>query len=895
MAQSARLALSARRFELRTLTIRVTGLDLTGAALAMQVRLYPDTPGTPILDLPTVTTAAAEGLKLDGVTVENGVPVSTITLRINKSTMSDQAGLGRPAEPGVPIEFAYALRIGETTRLHGAFWALPGTVDADSATPTGDYSGGSRSAPEPADAIALTVAENEIIDIVIDGAAEVGALVAEAQQAADRAEAGAATAAGLIAQASAFANPSNTHPVFGNLAGQPRLYGANPTKFYSFDRLFFDSNGTRFSAGIREADDANGANSKLVAELAQLGGASHSGVKTITLSPVANSGITVELPLNFGAGTGWTEQGYAGSLTFANSGLSNKVIVDSAGWQGSVNRLIEAAIVKEDKLDLGPWVNTVRNERLRKDVVRARGFFTQTDHRYGISAIELSDFQSSLGYHRANITIRDFTKGVDVARVSTIFNTSPVGIEQRVFAHKATLPNFTGMYWLVTIGAEAQWTDGGNARTFTQYADAGFRTDTQASTLEVSTFLREPPPPHEQIDVAASGGDFQTVAAAHAAFYNAVYTSATEGNKYSAFPNSDVAGYPHRIEIFARDQKHDERLTQSVNLFHSTLRGRGMFNTRFFNDIAGKRVFETTWPGWKVDFAAEQFSDAYLDHSDNANALSKPAQIGDPVQNVELDKGYLRVWYRAHGDGSTSANAAACIGMGLSSGEKIRVRSCLFEQVGGGPVPAWICHNSQNSVAGGELHIEGGTVLRARADIPALELIGSWGQSNFNEVFVSADTTIKGGIRGKVSMADSDPAMPSVARLRWPFRVRGMVPEGIQIDDPKMRVLAINPGTSIGITSGVAGALFGARYDQASGRGEALTLDGSTQALASKLSGLQGATMSVGRDGFAAETVTIGDYSGMSEAQVLAAINAQLTNYAIQAVRIDSEIGAEGA
>ena len=191
MAQSARLALSARRFELRTFTIRVVGLDLTGVPMVMDVRLYPDTPGAPIMRLDTVTTSAAEGLKLDSVAVENGVPVSTISVRINKSTMSDQAGLGRPAEPGVALEFAYALRLGDTTRLHGAFWALPGVVDSDTASPTGDYSGSSRNAPEPADAIALTVAENEVIEIKVDGADIVASLTATATQAAESAAASA--------------------------------------------------------------------------------------------------------------------------------------------------------------------------------------------------------------------------------------------------------------------------------------------------------------------------------------------------------------------------------------------------------------------------------------------------------------------------------------------------------------------------------------------------------------------------------------------------------------------------------------------------------------------------------------------------------------------------------
>ncbi|MBH9537536.1 hypothetical protein [Novosphingopyxis sp. YJ-S2-01] len=194
MAQSARLALSARRFELRTFTIRVVGINLTGVAMTMAVRLYPDTPGAAIVNLATVTTAAAEGLKLESVTTEKGVPISTITVRINKSTMSDPNGLGRVGEPGVALAYAYGLRLGDTTRLHGAFWALPGTVDSDSAAPTGNY-GGNTNAPEPADSVSFTVAANEIVELHIDGIEAVGALAAKATTEADRAETAAINAA----------------------------------------------------------------------------------------------------------------------------------------------------------------------------------------------------------------------------------------------------------------------------------------------------------------------------------------------------------------------------------------------------------------------------------------------------------------------------------------------------------------------------------------------------------------------------------------------------------------------------------------------------------------------------------------------------------------------------
>ena len=68
MALAARLPLAAWRYELCVRTIRIVGLDLTDWAAAgkvrAQVRLRPDTPGAALIDLTTVTTASAEGIKL---------------------------------------------------------------------------------------------------------------------------------------------------------------------------------------------------------------------------------------------------------------------------------------------------------------------------------------------------------------------------------------------------------------------------------------------------------------------------------------------------------------------------------------------------------------------------------------------------------------------------------------------------------------------------------------------------------------------------------------------------------------------------------------------------------------------------------------------------------------
>ena len=107
---AARLALFARRNEVARFTFAVTGIDLTGVAMAMQVRLGRGVPGAPLIALATVNTLAAEGLKLDGVTVANGVPTSIIKGRINQATMSDPAKVPYAGELGADTVLAYAMQ-----------------------------------------------------------------------------------------------------------------------------------------------------------------------------------------------------------------------------------------------------------------------------------------------------------------------------------------------------------------------------------------------------------------------------------------------------------------------------------------------------------------------------------------------------------------------------------------------------------------------------------------------------------------------------------------------------------------------------------------------------------------------------------------------------------------
>lgn len=200
---AARLALRAKRYEVLRFSIAVIGIDLTGVDMGMQVRLERGTPGAPLIALGTVTTASAEGLKLDSVTIADGVPTSVITGRINQSTMSDATKVPYAGEVGADTVLAYAIRwtLGgdARNRIEGDFIVGDSAFGSDSA-PTAraaGYGNGAR-AVGGSETASLTFGDQVIQVSIADAdllgpiAAGVATALTEARTAADQAAAFAA-------------------------------------------------------------------------------------------------------------------------------------------------------------------------------------------------------------------------------------------------------------------------------------------------------------------------------------------------------------------------------------------------------------------------------------------------------------------------------------------------------------------------------------------------------------------------------------------------------------------------------------------------------------------------------------------------------------------------------
>jgi hypothetical protein len=125
MIAPATVLLRARRGSPFVDFIQVRGADLTGAAAAMQVRLYTDAPGDPLIDL-TLTTAPDEGLSIEVETVE-GVPVSTLWIRIDETTLEDTlpfiGGDGQPTrKAGTDVSLVWDMPITPSGGIKGVWF-----------------------------------------------------------------------------------------------------------------------------------------------------------------------------------------------------------------------------------------------------------------------------------------------------------------------------------------------------------------------------------------------------------------------------------------------------------------------------------------------------------------------------------------------------------------------------------------------------------------------------------------------------------------------------------------------------------------------------------------------------------------------------------------------------
>ena len=165
--------------------LRVRGPNLTDVAMRGQIRLAPDTPGAPLVNLSTVTNGNEQGIRLAGVTQLDGVWENDVRIRLNKST---RQALPYAGEIGSSTTLSWAFQIAGRTRLVGEALVLAHAIDSDNAPLNRPTGFSARTTGLPSGGATLTIAEDDVAELTIDGADLLGPEIARATAAAERAE-----------------------------------------------------------------------------------------------------------------------------------------------------------------------------------------------------------------------------------------------------------------------------------------------------------------------------------------------------------------------------------------------------------------------------------------------------------------------------------------------------------------------------------------------------------------------------------------------------------------------------------------------------------------------------------------------------------------------------------
>lgn len=114
----------------RLFTIQIIGANLTGADLHAQLRLYPDAPGDPLLDLPLTTSGTSPGVRLIDVDTSGTLPSSFIRLQIPAMATGSGAGqLPAAAEPGEALAISWDLFVTPAAQTTDRWFFGPVTVN----------------------------------------------------------------------------------------------------------------------------------------------------------------------------------------------------------------------------------------------------------------------------------------------------------------------------------------------------------------------------------------------------------------------------------------------------------------------------------------------------------------------------------------------------------------------------------------------------------------------------------------------------------------------------------------------------------------------------------------------------------------------------------------------
>lgn len=573
---------------------------------------------------------------------------------------------------------------------------------------------------------------------------------------------------------------------------------------------------------------------------------------------------------------------YPYSIPFNEGEIDSAKTMPRTGTLAVTNELINNALDAYSRRDRGVFIASVKDNYLRDLITRFAAEEGDAEGRYGLSLLETIRYPGN--FDRIRIIVHDYWLGIDAGQ-HTFQSASgetldPNTLPKRFIVSQGNLSHWHGAQFYFEVDwSKIDWTYG--AKSFTTWAQAGFeQANTSTTEMVDADFIFGGPKPRRVITVDDADADFTTVRAAIVSLHRTDIGVIDGSNQ----PISWECCYSHQVKIIDRRKRALVEDLQGVfipdYLTIEVEAAPGL--VEYARASSGGRNIEANGSYRFINVTQRMAFDDYATHSDENNQRARAATLGPAWQRWHPRQIEERCTYILEPGQSEWGRGA-----GFSSGARVLILYPTLERRGSAPNAFLAWHDLPNTVEGGWLKIVGLKATVNSGGGAEVALLSSFPSPYRHSVIIEDPDGAGILVAAAANMPDNDAAMQSGARQRigWDIRVIGDAGAvTVDMTDPKMRVASTTPGIAVG---GAGAALLG-RYDRTLGRWDGLLLDGSIWSLANRFGDCRAAPkpITIGAQVWPGN----GDYRDLSEAAILAQINAALTANPIVPVRIDGEI-----
>lgn len=341
-----------------------------------------------------------------------------------------------------------------------------------------------------------------------------------------------------------------------------RLFGADPSKFYSARYFSKNDIGTRFSFTVTQSDDLIGTNAVDVCSFFN-SGVDYTVLTEFSLAEVSSSGITGTLVVDFAtAPSVFAMYRGSGSASFSNTAIRPDALVTSTAETAYLTDTVNALLTPAAKALIAAhdvFLPTATDTYIQPIVANIYIEGGDAGERYCLN-YEAQDLGGGNG--RVRFTVYDTIAEIDVCtRVVSGTKADLVATAVKTLVlFQDDMAGYTGITATVWVNWANITTWPGGITSYTTMAQTGLRADRTITPEEMRARFRRGPEPKTLLTVGAgtvTETHFNTVLAAVQSLYDPNYTVTRSG----PFPLGDKCSFSNQVMVRVIDDAYSEQIT----------------------------------------------------------------------------------------------------------------------------------------------------------------------------------------------------------------------------------------------------------------------------------------------------------------------------------------------